>query len=695
MGSIYQHSRLKTGGIGIHLLLLTAAVALSGCGGGGGTPASSPPVNRVPTVSAGADQSVAEMTVVNLNGSGSDPDAGDTLTFAWTQTAGQPVTINNASTANADFMAPDVAAGAPEVLTFRLAVNDGNGGNATDTVDVTVQEPQAMVTISGKVRYEFVKPTLDCRQLDFANIVTRPIRQATVEIRDFGTNMLVDSMVSSDAGDYSFTVPASTRVFLRVRAELKRSANPSWDVDVRDNTSNTASPLGQRPLYVLDGSDFDSGTIDDPTRNLTAATGWDGNSYSMPRAAAPFSVLDTIYRMMSAIVAEDPTVVFPALDAFWSINNDLDPGTGDLLVDIDFGDLGTSFYLGGSFSSLFLLGEASQDTEEFDDHVVGHEWGHYLEDKFSRSDSIAGAHGLGQSLDMRLAFGEGFATALAGIALDDPIYCDTATVGQNNGFGFDIESDRLGTDGWFNELSIINLIYDLWDTNPDGMDNDSLGFGPIYDVMTIDQRITPAFTSIFSFATELKALMQIQDPTKVAFIDNILGDHDIKGAGMDVYGSTETNDGPGMPLDVLPIYTTIVPDGVSTINICSNDQFDGNFDGNKLSTHRYLRMTVTNPSPLTFTIITTTAMPNPDDPLDDSDQSDPDLLYFRNGQIENRVVGGIPQGLSGDANQEIFTTPNIVAAGDYVIDLHEFRYEDDQSPANYPSRTCFDVTIGP
>ncbi|MEE8538196.1 MAG: hypothetical protein V3S54_00165, partial [Woeseiaceae bacterium] len=62
MGSIYQHSRLITGGIGIHLLLLTAAVALSACGGGGGTPASSPPVNRVPTVSAGADQSVAEMT---------------------------------------------------------------------------------------------------------------------------------------------------------------------------------------------------------------------------------------------------------------------------------------------------------------------------------------------------------------------------------------------------------------------------------------------------------------------------------------------------------------------------------------------------------------------------------------------------------------------------------------------------------
>ncbi len=43
----------------------------------------------------------------------------------------------------------------------------------------------------------------------------------------------------------------------------------------------------------------------------------------------------------------------------------------------------------------------------------------------------------------------------------------------------------------------------------------------------------------------------------------------------------------------------------------------------------------------------------------------------------------------------MFTTPNVVAAGDDVIDLHEFRYEDDQSPTDYPSQTCFDVTIGP
>jgi len=691
LGSIYQHSRRKTVGIGIHLLLLTGAVALSACGGGGGTPASSPPVNRMPTVSAGADQSVAEMTVVNLNGSGSDPDAGDTLTFAWTQTAGQSVTINNANTANADFMAPDVAAGAPEVLTFQLSVSDGNGGNATDTTDVTVQEPQAMVTISGKVQYEFVPPNANCFGLNYSGIVVRPIRQATVQIVDGDTGGVIDTTVSSDAGDYSFTVAANTNVFLRVRAELIRGgANPSWNVEVRDNTANTGSPLSQRPLYVLDGAAFDSGGLP-MTRDLTATTGWSGASYTGVRAAAPFSVLDTIYSMMSVILTEDSQANFQPLDAFWSVNNTTATPNGP---DIDSGEIGTTFYR-GDIDSLFLLGMENDDTEEFDDHVVAHEWGHYFEDNFLRSDNIGGSHGLLQALDMRLAFGEGFATAMSGIGLDDPIYCDTSGAGQGNRrVDIDIENDSVVAEGWYNEISVLNLIYDLWDTNNDGADTGSLGLGPIYDVLTGIQAVTPAFTSIFSLATELKA----QNPGQAALIDGILTEHSITSADIDIYGSTEANNHGGAA-DVLPIYKDV--QSGTTFNICSNSQFDSGRAGNKLSEHRYLRMNIPVASRYTFDIRTDAAtllLLPPDDPTDDRDQSDPDILIYRIGQIQNVFdADGFPQGLSGEANQEVFTTLNTLAAGDYVFDFNEFRYEDEQSPdpPDFPARACFDITITP
>ena len=47
-----------------------------------------PPTNLPPTANAGPDQSVASGAAVTLSGSGSDPDVGDVLSYAWPQTGG-------------------------------------------------------------------------------------------------------------------------------------------------------------------------------------------------------------------------------------------------------------------------------------------------------------------------------------------------------------------------------------------------------------------------------------------------------------------------------------------------------------------------------------------------------------------------------------------------------------------------------
>ncbi len=672
-------------------LLVGVALTLVACGGGGGSDGGGTPTNRSPVANAGSDQNVLEMSLVQLAGSGSDPDAGDTLTFAWSQTAGTAVTLSSTSSASPSFNAPDVTAGTPEVLTFRLTVSDSAGLSSSDNVLITVQEPAAVVTISGNLRYEFPPPRAACDGLNFNGVLLRPMRQVTVQLLNATGTTVLDTAVSDDNGAYSLSANASTDVIVRVRAELKKSGSPSWDVEVRNNvdTDPNPVPLNQRPLYVMDSSVFDSG-VTDQTLDLTAETGWGGSGFTGNRVAAPFSVLDAIYSAMQLIAAQDPTASFDALDAFWSPDNVSSRGSGTIDEDIASGEIGTSFY---SADRLFLLGRDGDDIEEFDDHVIVHEWGHYFEDNFSRSDSIGGAHGIGDRLDMRVAFGEGWATALSGIALDNPTYCDTFWSGNTlRGFRIDIESGNTGTEGWFNELSIVKLIYDLWDTDNDGADNASIGFGPIYDVMTGPQTATAAFTSIFTFATELK-LISGQD----AFIDALLAEHDIVSGGIDIYGSTETNDGPGTTEDVLPVYTTVIPDG-STINICSNSQFDDVRDGNKLSEHRFLRMNISVSRRYRFEIMTTTAMPNPDDPADERDQSDPDILIYLDGQLQNRVVGGVNQGLSGEANQEIFTTPNNLAIGDYVLDFNEFRFEDEETtevPNPFPERVCFDVTVTP
>jgi hypothetical protein len=670
--------------------LLLCLALLAGCGSGssddsGGT------ANRAPSANAGGDQNVAELTLVQLTGIGADPDAGDTLAFAWTQTAGANVALNTPASAATTFTAPDVVAGTPVVLTFRLTVTDVAGLSAADSVSVTVQEPAAIVTISGKLQYEFPPPRNACNGLDFGNIEFRPIRRATVQLLDETGTTVLDSTVANDSGQYSLLAIGSRNVMLRVRAEIKQGGSPSWDVEVRNNVVDPADanppPPGQRPIYVMDSAVFDSG-VTDQTRDLLATTGWGGSSYTGARVAAPFAILDAIYSGITLIVAEDATAGFTPLDAFWSPDNTTTRGTGTQAERIDSGELGTSFY---SNNALYLLGREGDDAEEFDDHVIVHEWGHYFEDNFSRSDSIGGAHGVGDLLDKRVAFGEGFATALSGMALDDPRYCDTLwSGGVLRGFQIDIEGGNPGTAGWYNEVSVMKLLYDLWDTADDAADNGSIGFAPIYNVMTGAQAATPAFTSIFSFATYLKQ----QGTGQNGFIDAQLSAHGIGAANIDIFGSTETNDGPGTPDDVLPLYTALTLG--SATRICSNAQFDTGAPrtGNKLSEHRYLTMNLATQSRITFTMTTDSPPSLPsngfdcsadDDDPENHEHSDPDFYVYRNGNL-------MWFGASCEPNSEITTTSGSLPAGDYVIDIAEFRHEDSESPANFPEQICVDFT---
>ena len=101
-------------------------------------------VNEAPTADAGADQpGILAGAAVTLAGSGTDPDASDTLAYAWTQTGGQTVTLAGAATATATFTAP--AEADPSItLTFTLRVTDALGLYHEDTVTVTVTEPDPL-----------------------------------------------------------------------------------------------------------------------------------------------------------------------------------------------------------------------------------------------------------------------------------------------------------------------------------------------------------------------------------------------------------------------------------------------------------------------------------------------------------------------------------------------------------------------
>ncbi len=87
--------------------------------------------SATPVADAGPDQIGATPTsTVTLDGTGSKFAS----TFAWLQTGGPAVTLNNAATANPTFVVP--SATVSQTFTFTLTIKDVNGTSTTDTVTV-------------------------------------------------------------------------------------------------------------------------------------------------------------------------------------------------------------------------------------------------------------------------------------------------------------------------------------------------------------------------------------------------------------------------------------------------------------------------------------------------------------------------------------------------------------------------------
>ncbi|SEN01298.1 Myxococcales GC_trans_RRR domain-containing protein [Stigmatella aurantiaca] len=95
-------------------------------------------VNTKPVAAITGPASVASgsTTPVTLNGGGSTDADGDTLTYAWRQTAGPTVALSSTTTASVSFLAPAVSADA--VLTFELVVRDGAINSDPKAFSVTV-----------------------------------------------------------------------------------------------------------------------------------------------------------------------------------------------------------------------------------------------------------------------------------------------------------------------------------------------------------------------------------------------------------------------------------------------------------------------------------------------------------------------------------------------------------------------------
>lgn len=506
-----------------------------------------------------------------------------------------------------------------------------------------------MVTVSGKITFDRIPFKTTGAGLNPGAPVESPARQVVVEALDASSGDAVLASTSTDtAGDYSLQVPANRNVKIRAKAQMQKIGTaPTWNFRVLDNTFSDA-------LYTLDGPASSTGTANS-TRNLRATSGWGTTSYTGTRAAAPFAILDTVYRAKELILTGAASSAFADLNLYWSSTNR--PTSGVFCTSN--GDIGTTFYTGGAtnagnctqngalLAGIYVLGDFTQgDTDEFDQHVIAHEFGHYVEDKFSRSDSVGGQHGGGDRLDLRVAFGEGWGNAYSAMVLADPAYRDSFA-GIASESGFNLETDNIAVEGWFSEFSVGEILWDIFDTAADTGDQVSLAFPPIFAVLTGAQRQTDALTSIFSFADALRAANSAQ----AAGINALLSGELISVS--DAFGSGETN--AGGSATALPIYQDIAPN--QPIPVCGSGT-DSN--RNKLGYRRFLRLTLTNAA--NALTITATGAVDPGTPGSVA-ATDPDIFVHRRGEV---VQFSEEVGPTETIDQKPF------AAGLHIIEVYDF-----------------------
>ncbi len=539
--------------------------------------------------------------------------------------------------------------------------NVASGSSQTAPIASVPLAPGATsVTVAGRVSFDFVPAVATGANgrpgLDYRNTTRRPARFVVVQLVDANTQAVIASTNTNANGDYSLRAPLGRTAFVRANARMAVSGSNTAPIAVVDNTN-------QRAQWAMDGGRFTTGGSANITQNLHATSGWNGSAYvPEQRIAAPFALIDTLYNATQRIISVDPAIAFPPLTVNWSPNNIASPGS------LTQGQITTSFFtVSGTGTNatreMYILGRANNDTDEYDAHVVTHEFGHYLQSAFSRDDSLGGPHGGNNDrLDMRVAFSEGWGNAWSAIALNNPVYVDTSQAGQANGGTFNVARGEGLNPGWFKEGSVQRVLWDL--------SNGSVGFGPIWATMRNGLTRTAALSSAHSFAHGLS-----QTNPSSTFANTLRPFFAMEQIALpsDAYGAGESNFGSPPLANVNPIYLRYGNLNSTLTNVCVGNAADPNREFNKAGQFRFVRIALNTSGNRTFTLTRSSSSP--------TGTTDPDFtLYNRQGEVfvaESEVP-----------NSE--TVTRNLPAGEYVVAVTDFNLFNANGGNN---NACFSLTV--
>jgi len=400
--------------------------------------------------------------------------------------------------------------------------------------------PGDAVTISGTAT--FTKRNLIPSGLG-GPAAPKAIRFAEVAVLDSGGNVLNCGTTDSN-GDFSIDIErTNSNVYVEVRS---RANNANLKASVLDNHTDVNYHAIQS-TSVIGNTNQSVGTINAP------------HNGSLEGGA--FNILDLIYEASSFLATETagcsgsfadcvPVSVANKVTVFWQ--KGFNPAT---YYCADASDT-VSFYVNGS-SRLYIVGGVngdvdSTDTDHFDDNIILHEYGHFLEDAYSISDSPGGTHNGNSLLDARLAWSEAWASYFAAKVSGVYVYQDTKgnTDGStSNLIYYNMERNlpvrdpspsaytELDGEGSFREFAIARALVDATDTDASDFDNDGIeaSFAEIWTILagsngfansSLEHRFAGNFFQLhdnLAGRTDIKSLLdteKIYDAVTSDFLDH-------------------------------------------------------------------------------------------------------------------------------------------------------------------------------
>ena len=239
------------------------------------------------------------------------------------------------------------------------------------------------INVSGRITYE----DKEYDQINGFTYVTtfKAVRFADVELVNATGSPTISVSATTFDGSYAFSIPSSSigrNMYVRVISSATPAASQSMNVK---NWSSLLYAVNSAP-FTLSGN---------ASVNLAIPI--------TSQADGAFNILDVMTSGFQFVNFYAGASMIPtlSLNAFWQ--NNVSNGTYYCMgYDATSCPGGTGIYvLSDPFGSF--------DTDDFDDDVLIHEFGHFTADNFSLDDSMGGPHSLnGNTYDMRLTWSEGW-----------------------------------------------------------------------------------------------------------------------------------------------------------------------------------------------------------------------------------------------------------------------------------------------